>query len=53
MFDSDQLLYDTIDKSNIILPVVGTVVDEDLEQNLNIKANLIKRGKSPSDYLYI
>ena len=52
MFDSDQLLYDTIDKSNIILPVVGAVVDEDLEQNLNIKANLIKRGKSPSDYLY-
>ena len=52
MFDSDQLLYDTIDKSNIILPVVGAVVDEDLEQNLNIKANLIKRGRNPSDYLY-
>ncbi|MDC0558013.1 CHASE2 domain-containing protein [Candidatus Pelagibacter ubique] len=52
MFDSDQLLSDTIEKSNVILPVVGAVEVQDLDQNLNIKANLIKRGETPSNYLY-
>ena len=52
MFDSDQLLSDTIEKSNVILPVVGAVEDKDFDQILNIKANLIKRGENPSNYLY-
>ena len=52
MFDSDQLLSDAIENSNVVLPLVGAVENDDFKDKINIKANLIQRGESPSSYLY-
>ena len=52
MFDSDQLLSDAIENSNVVLPLVGAVENDDFKDKINIKANLIQRGENPSSYLY-
>ena len=52
LFDSDQLLSSSIEQSNVILPLVGAVEDKVFEEDVNIKANLIQRGESPSNFLY-
>ena len=52
IFDSDQLLSSSIEQSNVILPLVGAVDDKVFDENVNIKANLIQRGESPSKFLY-
>ena len=52
IFDSDQLLSSSIEQSNVILPLVGAVDDKVFNENVNIKANLIQRGESPSKFLY-
>ena len=52
LFDSDQLLSSSIEESNVILPLVGAVEDKVFEEDVNIKANLIQRGESPSNFLY-
>ena len=52
IIDSDQLLSSSIEQSNVILPLVGAVDDKVFDENVNIKANLIQRGESPSKFLY-
>ena len=52
MFDSDQLFSKSIEQSNIILPIVGAVENTEYNEDINIKANLVKRGENPSNYLY-
>ena len=52
VFDSDQKLLESIQSSNIILPVLGDISMYNKDNSSKPKTNIISKGSDPSDYVY-
>ena len=52
VFDSDQKLLESIQSSNVVLPVLGDVSEYNKNNSSKPKTNIISKGGDPSDYVY-
>ena len=52
VFDSDQKLLESIQSSNVILPVLGDISMYNKDNSSKPKTNIISKGSDPSDYVY-
>ena len=50
--DSDQKLLESIQSSNVVLPVLGDVSKYNKNNSSKPKTNIISKGGDPSDYVY-
>ena len=52
VFESDQKLLESIQSSNVVLPVLGDVSEYNKNNSSKPKTNIISKGGDPSDYVY-
>ena len=52
VIDSDQKLLESIQLSNVVLPVLGDVSMYNKDNPSKPKTNIISKGANPSDYIY-
>ena len=50
--DSDQKLLESIQSSNVVLPVLGDISKYNKDNSSKPKTNIISKGGDPSDYIY-
>ena len=52
VFDSDQKLLESIQSSNVVLPVLGDISKYNKDNPSKPKTNIVSKGGDPSDYIY-
>ena len=52
VFDSDQKLLESIQSSNVVLPVLGDISKYNKDNSSKPKTNIVSKGGDPSDYIY-
>jgi len=52
VLDSDQKLLESIQSSNVILPVLGDISKYNKDNPSKPKTNIVSKGGDPSDYIY-
>ena len=52
VIDSDQKLLESIQSSNVVLPVLGDISKYNKDNSSKPKTNIVSKGGDPSDYVY-
>ena len=52
VLDSDQKLLESIQSSNVVLPVLGDISKYNKDNSSKPKTNIVSKGGDPSDYIY-